>query len=349
MKHRLIQGTALIFFALFIVFGARLFSVPDLDLTQYEFDLAQFEHPDNLLTPEKIELGRILFFDTIQNASCAQCHLPEFGFSSEEAQSIGGPGDTPPITANNVILSHTQQVQLWNGKAGFGGPNEGLVWDDTSDLAYNNNYGMPGTWAQKMFAQSVKAHSMSVIVADLKNDPVYLDLYQKAYPMITNVNSLITDINTASALSAFEQSLIPSNSKFQRAVRGEAVLSSREKKGLRIIQKGCQEGCHEPPYFNSMTFHRLFSDHLVSEFNDGSAAVNVGRMGVTGNREDFEKFKTPTLYHAFDKTHYMHGGAHKTISDAITVGHEIDLSNNELMYVAEFIETLTDPELKKIK
>ena len=64
----------------------------------------------NPMTPEKVELGKLLFFDPIlsgQNTiSCAHCHHPDFGFSDGRKLSMGfggtgvGPRDvTPEATA----------------------------------------------------------------------------------------------------------------------------------------------------------------------------------------------------------------------------------------------------------
>lgn len=51
---------------------------------------------DNPLTPEKIELGRRLFFDKLlsqdRSISCASCHKPELAFSDGLAVSVASAG-----------------------------------------------------------------------------------------------------------------------------------------------------------------------------------------------------------------------------------------------------------------
>jgi cytochrome c peroxidase len=52
---------------------------------------------DNPLTPEKIELGRRLFYDPrlsgTGGTSCATCHQPELAFTDGRAQALGGLGE----------------------------------------------------------------------------------------------------------------------------------------------------------------------------------------------------------------------------------------------------------------
>ncbi|MGV3639721.1 MAG: cytochrome-c peroxidase, partial [Adhaeribacter sp.] len=49
--------------------------------------------PGNPATPEKIELGRLLFYDPIlsgqKDVSCASCHHPNYGYAESQEISIG--------------------------------------------------------------------------------------------------------------------------------------------------------------------------------------------------------------------------------------------------------------------
>ena len=51
------------------------------------------QREDNPDTPEKVELGRLLFFDPILSGdntmSCAHCHHPDLGFSDNRGLSMG--------------------------------------------------------------------------------------------------------------------------------------------------------------------------------------------------------------------------------------------------------------------
>ena len=69
--------------------GARSV-LPSYSGLQREFP-SQNEPADNPTTPEKVELGRQLFFDPVLSAendtSCATCHHPDLGFSNGEPVS----------------------------------------------------------------------------------------------------------------------------------------------------------------------------------------------------------------------------------------------------------------------
>ena len=52
--------------------------------------------PDNPITPDRVALGRLLFWDPIlsgqQDVACATCHHPDFGYSDGLDLSIGTNG-----------------------------------------------------------------------------------------------------------------------------------------------------------------------------------------------------------------------------------------------------------------
>ena len=54
------------------------------------------QRDDNPDTPEKIELGKMLFFDPVlsgdNTVSCAHCHHPDLGFSDNRGLSMGNNG-----------------------------------------------------------------------------------------------------------------------------------------------------------------------------------------------------------------------------------------------------------------
>src|SRR5215470_11217295 len=63
--------------------------------------------PDNPYTPQKAELGRLLFFDTRLSAdgsvACATCHKPKFAFTDGEAVSTGIRGQKGGRSAPTVL------------------------------------------------------------------------------------------------------------------------------------------------------------------------------------------------------------------------------------------------------
>src|SRR3989304_8271259 len=76
---------------------------------------------DNPLTNEKVELGRLLFFDKRlsqdNTIACANCHLAKFAFTDGKPVSTGIRGQkggrSAPVSFNRVFSS----AQFWDGRA----------------------------------------------------------------------------------------------------------------------------------------------------------------------------------------------------------------------------------------
>jgi len=76
---------------------------------------------DNSMTPAKVELGKMLFFDPRLSSSgvisCASCHNPSFAFTDRVSRALGhnhqvGPRNTPTVL-NSAFLKN----QFWDGRA----------------------------------------------------------------------------------------------------------------------------------------------------------------------------------------------------------------------------------------
>src|SRR5207253_4496241 len=77
---------------------------------------------DNPYTPEKAELGWLLFFDkrlsSDGSVSCASCHSPEHGFGDGRPVSTGIKGQKGGRSAPSVINRAYGLLQFWDGRAG---------------------------------------------------------------------------------------------------------------------------------------------------------------------------------------------------------------------------------------
>jgi len=77
--------------------------------------------PDNPYTPEKAELGRLLYFDPRLSAdgtvSCATCHNPQYAFTDGAAVSTGIRGQKGNRSAPTVINRAYSLAQFWDGRA----------------------------------------------------------------------------------------------------------------------------------------------------------------------------------------------------------------------------------------
>ncbi len=90
-------------YASMAVFGLSVYSCQstDLDVSPAEtfFALPQTvtDPPDNPRTPEKVLLGKVLFYDPVlsgnKDVACATCHHPKFGYSDGLDLPIGVGGE----------------------------------------------------------------------------------------------------------------------------------------------------------------------------------------------------------------------------------------------------------------
>ena len=147
--------------------GAVHFTLP------YSTEVSKIpQDPNNPITPEKVQLGALLFHETglavnpmhtenEGNYSCASCHFASAGFQAGRHQAIsdGGIGfgnngegrmpnplydltelDVQPVRSPAALNSAYQKVNLWNGQFGATGPNTGteVLWEDGTPIATNH-------------------------------------------------------------------------------------------------------------------------------------------------------------------------------------------------------------------
>src|SRR5262249_54857635 len=77
---------------------------------------------DNPYSPEKAELGKLLYYDKRLSAdnsvACATCHSPKFGYTDGGAVSTGIRGQKGGRSAPTVINRAYSLNQFWDGRAG---------------------------------------------------------------------------------------------------------------------------------------------------------------------------------------------------------------------------------------
>ena len=75
---------------------------------------------DNETTPERAELGRLLFFDPVLSESddiaCATCHHPDLGFGDGRPTSVAPGGETPARNALTLWNVAYAQSLFWDGR-----------------------------------------------------------------------------------------------------------------------------------------------------------------------------------------------------------------------------------------
>ncbi len=299
----------------------------------------------NPLSPEKIALGRMLFFETglAEDArheagkgtySCATCHVPSagfmpgakqgiadggvgFGLNGESRGRMNGYGESeldvqgarPLSMLNTAFVTNT----TWSGKFGANHANEGTehAWKEDAEV---NELGLDGLESQ--IIEGTVLHRMRITPGWL-DTLGYTDMYDAAFPDFPE-RERYTRLTTSFALSAYLRSLTTTEAPFQEWVRGEREAMSRQEKAGALVfftKAGCYR-CHKGAAFSSTEFHALGVRDLYESgaFNTGPDDIrNFGRGGFTGLEEDLYKFKVPQLYNMKDSPFYFHGSSRHSL------------------------------------
>jgi cytochrome c peroxidase len=266
---------------------------------------------NNAVTHEKIELGKMLFFDPRLSASqiisCNTCHNLSTGGVDAGPTSIGHAWQKGPRRAPTVFNAVFNIAQFWDGRA--------------EDLK---------TQAKGPMQASVEMNATPDLVERiLKSMPGYVEAFKKAFPQEA---SPVTFDNVAKALEAFEATLITPGSHFDQFLEGDAsALNAQQKQGLQLfMDKGCS-ACHNGinvggrGYFPFGVVEKPGADILPR--NDR------GRFAVTKTASDDYVFRAGPLRNVALRAPYFHSGQVWSLKQAVGI-----------MGASQLGQKLTEPE-----
>jgi cytochrome c peroxidase len=280
---------------------------------------ANMHSATNPSTPAKVELGRMLYFETRisknHDLSCNSCHnVDTFGvdnqpFSPGHKGQLGGRNS--PTTFN--AAGHL--AQFWDGRS----PD---VEDQAKGPVLNP-------------VEMAMADSAAVITV-LKSIPGYTDAFKKAYPADADP---ITWDNYAKAVGAFERGLV-TPSRFDLYLGGDkTALTDLEKKGLDLFVSNNCTMCHSGAYVGGQMYMKLGMVKAWPNLKD------TGRVQATKNAADTHFFKVPSLRNVAKTGPYMHDGSIKDLKTAVIMMGEHQLgkaiSKSDADAIVAFLESLT--------
>lgn len=295
---------------------------------------------DNPLTPEKVELGRLLFFDKRLSSdgalACASCHTIERGTGGREPLAVGAQGK--PLGRHAPVLWNAAFLPAlgWDGAAASLEEQTRLMW--AGDAL--------GVGEEKL---AEKAASLSAIEG-------YRTLFEKAFP-----GQGATAETVVQALASYQRSLVCKDTAYDRYVKGDQkALTETQKKGLELFSsKAACAACHTPPFFTiaAMTPTGTYFNVGVGFQGKKEEEVDTGRMAVTKEERDFAAFKPPTLRDISKSFPYFHDGSVEKLEDAVRAmsngGHpnknltpimtDRQLSNAEVAALVAFLKALDCP------
>ena len=278
----------------------------------------------NPVTPEKVKLGKILFYETRISVdgtvSCARCH--PFGLYAADGlkKPIGNNCKLNPRNAPTILNAAAQISAHWIGNR-----------TDVEDQAKQSVIGPP----------SFGMPSHEAVEKKLKEIKGYGELFKRAFPGETDP---ITVDNLAKAIGAFERTLV-TPSRFDSFLKDDVTaLNEQEKRGLRTyIEAGCIM-CHFGPYLGGQTYQKFGIVEPYWKYTK-SEPIDEGRYVVTKNEADKYVFKVPIHRNVARTAPYFHDGSVEKLEDAVRIMGKIqlgkDLDKTQVEEVVTFLKCLT--------
>jgi cytochrome c peroxidase len=277
-------------------------------------------------TPERVELGRTLYFDprlSINDSqSCATCHLlgGKSAGMDQRPTSPGARGETGTRNTPTVLNAGWQFVQFWDGRA-----------KDLADQA-----GQPILNPIEMGMPDERS-----VVDKLVGLETYEQPFRAAFP---DSDEPITYGNLREAIAAFERTL-RSESRFDDFLAGDrSALTEQEVRGLdRFIRVNCVK-CHDGPLVGGAIYEKL---GIYGTFQNRE---DQGRFEVTGDDADRMRFKVPQLRNVAVTGPYFHDGSVVTLEEAVRIMARIQLDKElpdaQVADIVAFLGALTGKELE---
>jgi len=292
---------------------AEPLSTPDRDDIEWPDD----EPP----SAEMIELGKMLFFDPRlvpkENQSCATCHDPNMGFADGVALDLKHSGKNAKRNSPSIVNLAFSPIIHWDGRS--------------------------RSLEHQVFKSMGKRGIDTSFIPKIKKIKWYQDKMSSLFP-----KDGFTQDNMATAVGAFERSLISDNAAFDRYLRGDkAALSPSAARGLKLFEgKGNCIECHDGATFSDYSFHNI-----------GVDSPDKGRGGRIDDATMNGAFKTPGLRNVWLTAPYMHNGSIASIEGVIEFYNRggdkaenrsklikpLDLSRQEVLDLVAFLAALTDP------
>jgi cytochrome c peroxidase len=320
---------------------------------------------DNAATPERIALGKKLYFETRLSkdgtVACATCHDVSRGFTDRRNTSEGIGDQLGQRNAPTTLNAAFFNTQFWDGRA--------ASLEEQARLPLINpiEMGQPDGAA---------------VGAAISSDPEYQKAFQSAYGRGVNYEDV------GRALASFERTLLFLDAPFDRFARGDSsAISADAISGWALFNgKARCTSCHQissdNPIGSDSRFHNIGVSARHQDFEalakQGLTALakgssqdaidrlaletnlsELGRFVVTRQRSDIGAFKTSQIRNIGVTAPYMHDGSMATLWDVIdhyNRGGEVNpyldggieplaLNETEISQLVAFLFTLTDDRL----
>lgn len=273
----------------------------------------------NPITPGKVALGRMLYYDTRLSSSgdvsCYVCHpLHDYG-TSHRRTGVGHDGEVGGRNEPTVYNAAGHIAQFWDGRA-------------------------PDVEAQALGPVlnpiEMGMADAAAVLAVLKTMPGYVDAFAAAFPGQADP---VTFENFGRAIAAFERGLT-TPSRWDEFLAGDgSALTAEEKVGFAaFMDAGCAQ-CHNGAWVGGSLYQKAGVVNPWFTMND------PGRFQVTSDPGDRMVFKVPALRNVEETWPYFHDGSVQRLPDAVRLmaWHQAgrDLTDTQVSAIVTWLKTLT--------
>jgi len=343
-----------------------------------QLGLPDMQYPiDNYPTKEKIALGRKLFMDRRlshnNTISCAMCHVPEQGFTTNElATAVGIEGRSHRRNSPSIYNVGYYTLLFHDGRE-FSLENQVI-----GPLIAFNEMGNP---------------SIGYVVEKVRGIKDYAGLFEEAF------GGGVTLERLSQAIATYERTFVSGNSRFDqwRYDGNSKALNKDEITGFNIFTgKGNCVACHsinnKAAIFTDQSFHntgigwarnnKVFNKvyesktfpvtlapgivvQVANDQVDSASEVpenDVGRFEITEDPKDRWGYKTPSLRNVQLTAPYMHDGSISSLEEVASfydrggddnplkdpLLRPLGLSEAERSALVSFLKALTGSNAKQL-
>lgn len=314
---------------LLLIFAGPSFGAGDDDLIKKASQVlgqlpASMPSAENPITPEKVKLGKVLFYETRISidgtVSCARCHPIGLYAADGLRKSIGNKCKENPRNDPTVFNAAGQISEHWIG-------NRTSVEDQAKQaLIGPPSFGMP---------------SYEAVEKILRDYEEYRTMFKAAFP--SDKEPVNVD-NFARAVGAFERTLVTPGPFDAFLKGGKDALTEQQKRGLGMfMEQGCS-GCHSSPYVGGQMYQKFGLFEPYQKYTK-SEKIDEGRFVATKIDSDKYVFKVPVLRNVAMTAPYFHDGSVDRLEDAIWIMGKIqlgkDLTKQQVGDISAFLHSLT--------
>lgn len=293
---------------------------------------------ENPITPEKIALGKLLFWDPIlsgnKDVACATCHHPDHDYAEQIdlSRGVGGKGLSAERMGGHLVKRNAMTIL----NVAFNGIDADGHYDPSNTVAFWDNRAqtleeqalLPIHSAEEMRGTAIAEEAiLDTVITRLEAIAEYKTHFMAAFG-----NKTITADRIAQALAAFERDLLANNSRFDQYARGEEqALSAIEIRGmLAFIEAGCAN-CHNGPMFSDFELHTLgVPENSQLDFPDDGAGKH--------------QFRTGSLRNLSKTGPYMHNGVFNSLEEVLDFYDDFDEDVNLSVPLSQL-----DPKLELVE